>query len=401
VDTTGTALTINGNYATGYVVAQTTIRDVSIGGRPSTGQWLNGILFASVAETLLENVLISGIAGAGVGANPAPKGTGVSYAGTSTAIATQHNLFAVNIFFLDTGVNINSYIQGVLMFAVSTTSCNFGVNCPGALVGGAPDIQQVSLSQCQLACYQMCLRMTACLDCSIDGCLMFLLAGAPTNTYVMLMDSCQRMQVTGNDLQGRNITGHVGIGITNTLAIDQGPYPSIVSGCTLQDLQIGVVIDTATKSVTVAQNCYGTIATAVQNNSDTGGFYGEFITAARAVGSALALTDNAQVTVTSISLPAGDWEISAQTLFTGPSATVVAGVAAGMSATTASVDPAHAVEFSCSNFAVFSTVTQIAMSAGPYRFTNTARATYYMTALGHFSVSTMSVYGTISARRIV
>jgi hypothetical protein len=41
------------------------------------------------------------------------------------------------------------------------------------------------------------------------------------------------------------------------------------------------------------------------------------------------------------------------------------------------------------------------MSAGPYRFTNTARATYYMTALGHFSVSTMSVYGTISARRIV
>jgi hypothetical protein len=207
------------------------------------------------------------------------------------------------------------------------------------------------------------------------------------------------MQITGCDITGVNTTGQAGIAVTNTLGVPQSVYPSIISGCTFYELAYGVTIDAATAGITVGQNVYGAVTTPALNNSDTGSVYGEYIEQVRASGSSLPLTTSVAPNVCSISLPAGDWDISATVVYTGTATTVVNYLGASVGLTSATIDQVHATETSQNGATAFLSSGRMTMPVGPHRFTLTARTTVYLVAMATFSASTANVYGRLQARR--
>ena len=73
------------------------------------------------------------------------------------------------------------------------------------------------------------------------------------------------------------------------------------------------------------------------NDSAATGNVGEFVTATVAVGAAVALTTATTANVTSISLTAGDWDVSGQVNFTPGATTSITVLQCGVSLTTATL----------------------------------------------------------------
>ncbi|WP_024873157.1 hypothetical protein [Tolumonas lignilytica] len=131
---------------------------------------------------------------------------------------------------------------------------------------------------------------------------------------------------------------------------------------------------------------------------------GNFLTSSIPSGSAVSLTTNTVVNVTSLVLPAGDYDLSATVDFssTGASPTYFQ---AGVSLTTATMpgqtggsglgtDPAAGTPFSTSLVnGVFSQVVPTT------RLNLTTLTTVYLVAKSIFSVGSISAYGTLRARR--
>lgn len=126
---------------------------------------------------------------------------------------------------------------------------------------------------------------------------------------------------------------------------------------------------------------------------------GEYISASLAFGSATALVNNVGKTVCSIPLSAGDWEING----------VVAYVAAASTSITrmyASIGPTDNTSQSAPNVTTFVSAAFVPGSSQfpsfptpSYRFSLPSPAIIYLVALASFSVSTLSAFGNISARR--
>lgn len=134
----------------------------------------------------------------------------------------------------------------------------------------------------------------------------------------------------------------------------------------------------------------------------TSGHVGEVISSSVAVGSAVALTTATPANVTTISLSAGDWDVSGQVNYTGTGATTALGglFVAGINTTSATV-PTDGSEaqlalpaYTTAAFKAGRDVTKkvINVSAGA--------TTVYLVAEGTFSAGTVGAYGTIVARRV-
>lgn len=128
------------------------------------------------------------------------------------------------------------------------------------------------------------------------------------------------------------------------------------------------------------------------------GEYGESIVLS---GSAVALTTAVAADVTSISLTAGDWDVSANISFTGGVTTTVDSVRGSISTTSgvmatsparrSVVIPAGATVFNFQNLANW---------IGPVRISLAATTTVYLVAAAAFAVSTCSAFGALLARRV-
>jgi len=150
----------------------------------------------------------------------------------------------------------------------------------------------------------------------------------------------------------------------------------------------------------------GGIVGSTTNDSATAGNIGELITATVAAGSAVSLTTATSANVTSISLTAGDWDVSAQVDHLAGGTTSITLCQIGISATTATLptqaggsgigtDPLGILRVPASVPAgTFST------SVGPVRVSLSATTTIFLVVNDTFTVSTMSAYGTIRARRM-
>jgi hypothetical protein len=262
----GKALTINGNLQSGQDITKTfrevlptTIRDMSVlGANAQTCQWGVGVALNAVAQSLVDNVTYVGIPNTQVG-------TGFQYYGTRTGVACIHTL-RTNTTWVNIGVDINSYIQGIVIDASNLTAVNVGINAKGQLVNGTANIQQISVTDTQIAALGQCILMRACLDCSIKGGELMFDATAVGNTSLVAWDSCLRMTMTGNTIIGSSVTnGQAGITIANSLGLDQSPYPSVVSGNAFNNVQYGVDIfaNASPGSVTYGPNAYGGVTTPV------------------------------------------------------------------------------------------------------------------------------------------
>ena len=139
------------------------------------------------------------------------------------------------------------------------------------------------------------------------------------------------------------------------------------------------------------------IGTATNNNAPAG-YVGEFISSTIAAGSAINLTTGVAANVTSIILTAGDWKITGAIDFHPGATTTTTGLQGGMSLTSATMgaqDSGFALPF-----AIATTAIDPSEPLAVSRLLLAVTTTVFLVAVGTFAISTLTAYGTISARRM-
>ncbi len=132
------------------------------------------------------------------------------------------------------------------------------------------------------------------------------------------------------------------------------------------------------------------------------GMIGEYVSSAVASGSAVSLTTATTASVTSISLTAGDWDVTGLVEYIASSATVAANapIYAGIGSTSAGLTDAQysllrAGAMTTASYSPWNTIDTPVV-----RFSLTSTTTIYLHAQATFTAGTMTAYGTIRARRV-
>jgi len=142
------------------------------------------------------------------------------------------------------------------------------------------------------------------------------------------------------------------------------------------------------------------------NDSAAAGEIGELITATVAVGSPVSETTATPVNVTSISLTAGDWDVSAvvDRVLTGTTASIYG---AGLGTTTNTVlgqaggGGVGTDSYVTQSVTFGTTITgTYCTSIPPVRVSLASTTTIYLVAADTFSAGTVGLYGTLRARRV-
>ena len=136
------------------------------------------------------------------------------------------------------------------------------------------------------------------------------------------------------------------------------------------------------------------------NSSAPTGYIGEYVESTVALGSAVSLTTGVTANVTSISLTAGDWDVSGVVLMDSAATTNITRVGAGTSSTSATADVTKGYYSHIHSGYVPGGGQFRAMPLNTSRFSLSGTTTIYLVALANFTVSTCTAYGTISARRV-
>ena len=154
----------------------------------------------------------------------------------------------------------------------------------------------------------------------------------------------------------------------------------------------------ATSPTITTPNIVGTAT----NNNASAGSVGEYVQGDRLVGAQLSLTTATAATLTSISLTAGDWDVTGFVAFT-PAATTNATVMFGCtSLTTNTLDTTPLRFFQQVSPTTAGTVYNNSFTFGlpTCRLSLASTTTVFLVAQSNFTVSTMTSYGSIRARRM-
>jgi hypothetical protein len=144
----------------------------------------------------------------------------------------------------------------------------------------------------------------------------------------------------------------------------------------------------------------GILGTTTNNNADTG-VVGEYVSSTTA-SSTTSLTNNTAANLTSISLTAGDWDISGTVCATGDATTLVKAVYVYVTSTSATIpgEPERSsVIYSTTGVAAFAE-GNLNIPIMPKRFSISATTTVYLGVYSEFSVGAQTAGGIIRARRI-
>jgi hypothetical protein len=143
----------------------------------------------------------------------------------------------------------------------------------------------------------------------------------------------------------------------------------------------------------------GQIPGTATNDSAATGNVGEYVSA---TFSSLSLSNVTPINGTSISLTAGDWDVTGTISYSGPSGTVVLYADASVSSTTNTEgNVASFYGGGVGGMSYFTSVNaSFSVEAPVTRFSLSATTTIYLVAKANFSVSTLSAAGTIRARRV-
>ena len=148
----------------------------------------------------------------------------------------------------------------------------------------------------------------------------------------------------------------------------------------------------------------GIVGTTTNNNAGTG-YVGEYVSSNVNAGSPTGATNNTVGNVTSISLTAGDWDVSGSVVFFPNGTTTLSTVSCTISTTSAtmagigSADQAIGVQQWNPNLASVATYYPV-VSAPIKRISIASTTTVYLCYRATFAVSTLGVGGQLSARRI-
>jgi hypothetical protein len=169
----------------------------------------------------------------------------------------------------------------------------------------------------------------------------------------------------------------------------------------------------ATFNGVIVGNAAGTIArtggVSIQgtntNDSAAAGYIGEVIESLVASGSEVSMTTATAKSITSISLTAGDWEVSGAVTFVFAATTTTTQMQAGTSTTTNTMSAAQGAPVSnqitvVQNYASFTPNSTSTVPFASYRVTLSATTTLYLVGVVAFGTSTCTARGYIHARRI-
>jgi len=142
----------------------------------------------------------------------------------------------------------------------------------------------------------------------------------------------------------------------------------------------------------------------IDNSDAAAGNVGEYVESIVGSGSAVSLVSVTAKTVTSISLSAGDWDVSGIVGFTGGSTTTYGQVTASISNTANTHAAAPSGGFVQQTWGgtlpVVGAIGTPSIATGLSRVKISAQTTIYLIASAFFTTSTFSAFGTIRARRI-
>lgn len=135
------------------------------------------------------------------------------------------------------------------------------------------------------------------------------------------------------------------------------------------------------------------------NDSAFSGQVGEYISASVASPGS-GITSATTANVTSISLTAGDWDVRGNAIFIAAGSTALSSLQLAINTTSATLPtPPNADAYTVSQL-TFATGGTQGISTGPTRISVASTTTVYLVANAAFTTSTMTAYGSISARRI-
>jgi hypothetical protein len=144
----------------------------------------------------------------------------------------------------------------------------------------------------------------------------------------------------------------------------------------------------------------GPLAGTTTNDNAAAGKVGEYIESDIALGSAISLTTNVAANITSISLTAGDWDVSAiGRIHSNNASTSFTNGIASISQVSATLNASDAASVATPATVPGNGVNYCALGVPPTRITLSATTTVYLVSRSAFTVSTAQAYGKISARR--
>lgn len=199
-----------------------------------------------------------------------------------------------------------------------------------------------------------------------------------------------------------NLTGHVtSVGNAAVLgSFTKAQLNTAVSDADLASSGANSDITSMTALTTINRTGGTSIKGTNTNNNAAAGDVGEYIESTIAVGSAVSLTTGVVTNITSISLTAGDWDVSGVIIMDSGATTNVTRVSAGTSSTSATADITKGYYSHIHSGYVPGGGQFRAMPLNTSRFSLSGTTTIYLVALANFTVSTCTAYGTISARRV-
>jgi hypothetical protein len=151
----------------------------------------------------------------------------------------------------------------------------------------------------------------------------------------------------------------------------------------------------ATGAITPSQTA-GIVGTNAANSANAGSV-GEYVANQTATTPA---TSNVALNAASISLTAGDWDVSGIATYLPAGTTTLSGYAEGISITSATFGAVNSGSYNQVVGLTFQAGSGAVQSTPVYRISLASPATVYLVAQATFSVSTLTVSGVIRARRV-
>ncbi len=161
---------------------------------------------------------------------------------------------------------------------------------------------------------------------------------------------------------------------------------------------IATTSDVTFGSITFSPTTSGLVGTLTNNNASAGKV-GEFISSVIAFASGGAATTLTPRNVTSISLTAGDWDVWGNVGFTGDASTSVVAAVGWISSTSATQPDVSLITYIPFSGITGTNTAPISVTVPCLRFALAGTTTIYLSTNQAFSVSTLSTFGGIYARR--
>lgn len=191
-------------------------------------------------------------------------------------------------------------------------------------------------------------------------------------------------------------TGSRTVAWSNITFVNNGGASPAINGAIGGSTYIGV---SGTNSAWIGYSTNQGLGVTDASNAPAG-YIGEVISSSVAIGSAISMTTATGITITSIALTPGDWSVSGNIGFIAAAGTLPTVLTASISATnnTQATSP-NGGAFAQLGLAFTAASTNV-LDLAPTRINISAAATYYLVGTATFTVSTLTGYGSITARRI-